>query len=405
MVSIFSSLVAALLRCVFRGHTNLVNHLMVKFINNVPSPCFVVDLSLLRNNLSILEHVQEKSGGSIILALKGFAMFSTFSEIRKVLGGTTASSLNEAKLGAEEFGGDVHGYAVAYLEHEFDEWLKRAHHLTFNSVSQWKQFGPRALEVGVSCGLRINPEYSEVSTALYNPCRRGTRFGITADLLADVNLTGLEGLHFHTMCEQGADTLERTLYEVEERFGAWLPDMQWINFGGGHHITRPGYEVDRLIGLIRNFRERYEVDVILEPGEAVALNTGFLVASVVDLLTSGTQDIAILDTSATAHMPDVLEMPYRPDIMGGWDPLEKEHTYMLGGLTCLAGDEIGLYSFDDPLKVGQRLLFTDMAHYTMVKSSTFNGVDLPSIATFDPDSGEVSVVREFGYADFRNRLS
>lgn len=371
---------------------------------DIPSPSFVVDLALLRRNLDVLEAVQARSGAKIILALKGYAMFSSFSEIRKVLHGTTASSIHEARLGAEEFGGEVHGYAVAYLESQFLDWCRMAHHLTFNSLSQWARFSEQARQAGVSCGIRINPEYSEVQTDLYNPCRAGTRFGVTAQTLGGASLEGLEGLHFHSLCEQGADVLARTLDRVEDHFGFWLEKVRWLNMGGGHHITRPGYDLDLLVERIVRIKERYGLEVYLEPGEAVALNTGFLVSSVVDLI-PGDPPIAILDTSATAHMPDVLEMPYRPRITGAGDPGTKPYTYRLGGLTCLAGDEIGLYAFDQPLTMGQRLVFHDMAHYTMVKTTHFNGIDHPSLVLTDGDTGEIRIVRTFGYSDFRNRLS
>jgi carboxynorspermidine decarboxylase len=372
---------------------------------SVPTPCFVVDTSRLQANLDVLREVRERCGARIILALKGFAMFSVFPQIREVLAGTTASSLNEAVLGAETFGGEVHLYAVAYRESEWPALLDRAHHVTFNSLPQWRRFGPSAIAAGVSCGLRINPEYSEVEHDIYNPCRPGTRFGIRAEALAQQDLTGVDGLHFHTMCEQGADVLDRTMARVEARFGPLLPRMKWLNMGGGHHITRKDYDLDRLCRIVSQVCRKYDVDVILEPGEAVALNAGYLVASVLDTFTSGNQRVAVLDTSASAHMPDVLEMPYRPDILGAGRPGERACSVALGGLTCLAGDVIGTYSFDQPPRVGDKLVFTDMAHYTMVKTTMFNGVPHPSIATFDPRGNRLRVVRTFTYEDFRNRLS
>ena len=370
----------------------------------LPSPCFVVDRGLLARNLDVLAHVQRRSGGRIILALKGFAMWSLFPQIAAVLRGTTASSVNEAVLGQQEFGGEVHVYSVAYTQPEFDRLVSIAHHLTFNSLSQFAQL-KRPIGGDCSYGLRINPEYSEVKTDLYNPCRPGTRFGVSAGQIADADLTGIDGFHFHSMCEQGSDTLARTLKVVEQKFASWLPRLKWINCGGGHHITRDDYDLDLLVSEIQRLRQTYGIDVYLEPGEAVALETGYLVTTVVDLFDSGDQQIAVLDTSATAHMPDVLEMPYRPEIVGAGMPGAKPFTYHLGGLTCLAGDIIGDYSFDAPLQIGQRLVFTDMAHYSMVKTTMFNGVQHPAIAWWDPDSGEFSVVRQFGYEDFKMRLS
>ncbi|MFT5122874.1 MAG: carboxynorspermidine decarboxylase [Kiritimatiellia bacterium] len=369
----------------------------------LPSPCFVLDRSLLDRNLAILDRVQQHSGARIILALKGFAMWSVFPQIARVLHGTTASSLNEARLGAEHFGKEVHVYGVAYHPEELRKLLPIAHHISFNSFSLWERLRPP--EGAASYGIRINPEYSEVETLLYNPCRKGTRFGMTEEQVAGADLTGIDGFHFHTMCEQGSDTLARTLRVVEEKFGPWLHQMKWLNMGGGHHITRPGYDVDLLISELKRIQETYDLQVYLEPGEAIALNTGYLMSEVLDLFESGGEQVAVLDTSASAHMPDVLEMPYRPDIIGAGEAGEKAHTYQLGGLTCLAGDVIGSYSFDQPLTIGHRLVFTDMAHYSMVKTTMFNGVQHPAIACWDPEGEGVSVVREFGYQDFKSRLS
>jgi carboxynorspermidine decarboxylase len=364
----------------------------------------VVDRGLLARNLQVLDLVQQRTGARIILALKGFAMFSLFPQIREVLQGTTASSLNEARLGQEEFGKEVHVYAVAYRDHQFDEISRIAHHITFNSFSQWRRFREQA-KGRASCGIRLNPQYSEVATEIYNPCRPGSRFGMTAAQFKDEDITGIEGLHFHTLCEQNSDTLARTLQRVEEDFAPWLHQVTWLNMGGGHHISRPDYDVDLLCSCIARMRDRYGLTIYLEPGEAIALNTGFLVSSVVDRFRSGEDEIGILDTSATAHMPDVLEMPYRPQIIGAGEPGERAHTVTLGGMTCLAGDILGAYSFDQPLTIGDRVVFTDMAHYTMVKNSTFNGVDLPAIAIYDGEKDDLRVVREFGYEDYRDRLS
>jgi carboxynorspermidine decarboxylase len=368
----------------------------------LPSPCYVVDAMLLRKNLEVIADAQERGGGTILLALKGFAMWSTFPIIREYLRGTTASSLNEVRLGREEFGGETHAYAPAYREDEWDGYKQYADHLVFNSMSQWAQFRDR--RGSLSCGVRINPRHSEVKTALYDPCAPKSRLGVTRDQFDVSLIEGLEGLHFHTLCELNSDALERTLVAVEDQFGEFIPRMKWINFGGGHHISRLDYDVELLVRLVKSFREKYGVQVYLEPGEAIALNTGILVATVLDIV-ENVMPIAILDTSVTAHMPDVLEMPYRPVIVGGGSPGHYAHTYRLGGLTCLAGDVIGDWSFEKPLKPGDKLVFQDMAHYTMVKNTTFNGVNLPSIALHDSDGGETRVVREFGYEDYRGRLS
>lgn len=372
---------------------------------DIPSPCFVVDMDALRRNGEILKTVQDASGAKIILALKGFSMHPGFPGLRPYLAGTTASSLNEALLGSLEFGGEVHVYAVAYTDTDFPKLQDLATHISFNSLSQWQHFRSRALaRPGVHCGLRINPEYSEVDVDLYNPCIAGSRFGMTAADLEGSDLTGITGLHFHTLCEQGSDTLERTLQRVEEKFGPLLHQMSWLNMGGGHHITRPGYDLDRLVRCIRHMRDTYNIDVILEPGEAVALHAGWLVSEVLDVFESQGHTHAILDISATAHMPDVLEMPYRPHILGSGEPGAKPHTFRLGGVSCLAGDQIGTYSFDTPLQRGDRLVFTDMAIYSMVKTTHFNGVAHPAIALWDPQNGGLRVTRTFGYREFRDRL-
>jgi carboxynorspermidine decarboxylase len=376
-------------------------------VRDVETPAYVVDLGALRENLEILADVQARAECTILLALKGFAMWSVFPLVREYLPGIAASSPDEARLGREEHGGEVHAYAPAYSPADLDEILRYADHVIFNSPSQWRRLRPQveASKRSVACGLRINPEHSEVKVPIYDPCAPGSRLGIRRAALREEDLEGISGLHFHTLCELNADSLERTLAAVEERFGALLGRMQWVNFGGGHHITRPDYDRELLIRLVREFRARYGVRVILEPGEAIALDTGVLVASVLDRIESGDTPIAILDTSATAHMPDVLEMPYRPAIVGAGAPGEHPHTYRLGGLTCLAGDVIGDYAFPRRLEVGDKLVFTDMAHYTMVKNTTFNGVRLPSIATHEPSTGAIEVVRRFGYEDYRDRLS
>jgi len=375
----------------------------------VPSPSYVVDLGALENNLRVLQDTAQRADCKILLALKGFALFHVFPLCRRYLAGTTASSLHEARLGREEFGGETHIFAPAFRDDEIDGILTHVNHICFNSFSQWRRHRDRVRNCGrtIACGLRINPEHSEVKTALYDPCAPGSRMGIPLAEFEghEADLEGISGLHFHTLCELNSDALERTLTVVEERFGRWFKRLSWINFGGGHHITRADYDRDRLVRLIRDFRARHGLEVYLEPGEAVALNAGYLVATVLDLIRNGSVQIAILDTSAAAHMPDVLEMPYRPNILGAGTAGQYPHTYRLGAPTCLSGDVIGDYSFPSPLEIGQRLVFTDMAHYSMVKNNTFNGIRLPAIVTYDPADNRVHIVREFGYEDFRNRLS
>jgi carboxynorspermidine decarboxylase len=375
---------------------------------SVESPAYVIDMGLLERNLKILDSVQQRTGTKILLALKGFATFSTFPLVRRYLRGTCASGLHEARLGNETFGGEVHVYSPAYSDEDFRELLHQADHFSFNSFSQWRRFRPVVQAAGrdLKCGIRINPQHSEVKVALYDPCSRGSRLGVAPDQFRPDELDGITGLHFHTLCELNADALERTLAAVVEKFGRYIERMEWMNFGGGHHITRADYDVDKLCEILLRFREQFPniKDLYLEPGEAIGLNTGVLVATVLDVIESDGK-VAILDTSATAHMPDVLEMPYRPGIIGGGEPGEKAHTYRLGGQSCLAGDVIGDYSFDTPLEPGSKLVFLDMAHYTMVKNTTFNGVRLPSIVLYHPETGDLEVVRRFGYEDYRTRLS
>ncbi len=372
-----------------------------------PSPAYVCDLGLLRKNLEVIAGVRQRTGCKILLALKGFAMFSTFPLISSYLQGTCASSPHEARLGKEEFGGEVHVYAPAFSQQDMDELLPLVNHISFNSIKQWQRHKEKVAASGrpIRCGLRINPQYSEVKVELYNPCSPNSRLGIRLDELQGHDLSGISGLHFHTMCEQNSDTLERTLAEVEKKFAPFFKDLQWMNFGGGHHISRADYDVDRLCRVIEGFQARYGLEVYLEPGEAIALNAGMLISTVLDVIERENNSIAVLDTSAAAHMPDVLEMPYRPEVIGGGMPGEKKYTYQLAGLSCLAGDVIGYYSFDEPLAAGQRLVFLDMLHYTMVKNNTFNGVKLPAIATYEPGDNTVTVIKEFGYQDYRSRLS
>ena len=375
-------------------------------ISALPSPCYIVDERLFLRNLEILHSVQKRTGCSILLALKGFSMHSVFPLVGKYLKGVTASSLFEARLGYEQMGKEVHIYAPAYIEEEFDEILGNCDHITFNSFDQWNRFKDKVKDIKtkkISCGIRINPEYSEIETPIYDPCYQYSRLGVTLANFLPEELDGIEGLHFHTMCEQNSDTLERTIQVVDQKFGTFIKKMKWLNLGGGHHITRPDYDIETLVRSIKFFQNKYGVDIYLEPGEAVALNTGFLVARVLDIVDNGMK-IAILDTSAACHMPDVLEMPYRPTIVDAGKPAEYPYTYRLGGLTCLAGDIIGDYSFKQPLKPGDRLVFCDMAHYTMVKNNMFNGVNLPSIALFNEEEG-IKIIRQFGYEDFKTRLS
>ncbi len=372
----------------------------------VDSPAYVIDLAMLEQNLKLLAHAQAAAGATILLALKGFAAWSTFPLVGQYLDGVSASGPDEARLGREELGKQVHTYCPAFDETSLRETIRYSDHVIFNSPSQIDRFRSIIEEHAnhVSFGLRVNPQHSEVHVPLYDPCAPGSRLGATKTQLARADLRGIDGLHFHTLCELGADALQRTLAVVEEELAPWLEKAKWVNFGGGHHITKPGYDVGLLVDLVRNFRHEYDVDVYLEPGEAIGLNTGVLVASVLDIV-ENEGPIALLDISATAHMPDVLEMPYRPEVRGASEPGRRAHTYRLGGLSCLAGDMIGAYSFDEPLNVGDKLVFEDMAHYTMVKTTTFNGVRLPSIALFDPSDDRYRVQRTFGYEDYRNRLS
>ncbi|ROQ19777.1 carboxynorspermidine decarboxylase [Marinimicrobium koreense] len=375
----------------------------------VPSPCFVVDVAAVEENLKLLNRVQRESGAKVLAALKAFSCWRLGDLTARYLSGTCASGLHEARLGREYYGGEVHTYSAAFRESDLKEILELSDHVVFNSFSQWRRFRDLALAAQqrrpqLRFGLRINPEHSEGEVPLYDPCAPGSRMGVPASRFEPELLEGISGLHFHTLCEQDLPPLARTVRAVEEKFGPWLEQMEWVNFGGGHHITQPGYQVDALIELITDFSRRHDVQVYLEPGEAVAIHTGVLVAEVLDI-TWNQLDQAILDTSATCHMPDTLEMPYRADIWSAGEPGELAHTYRLGGMTCLAGDVMGDYSFAEPLRVGQRLLFDDMSHYTMVKTTTFNGIPLPSIALWDARTDELEVVRQFGYEDFKTRLS
>lgn len=371
-----------------------------------PSPCFVLEEARLRANLELLSRVQRESGAKIILALKGFAMYATFPLVRQYLPGVTASSLSEARLGREEHGGEVHAYCTAYIDEDFDAIAEIASHLTFNSVSQLERYRRRL--AGKSAGLRINPEYAEVETDLYNPCVPGSRLGVTAAQLGGKLPEGVDGLHFHTLCEKGSDTLERTLEHVEARFGSLLDQVRWLNMGGGHAITRQGYDVDKLVALVRATRARHPnlEEIVLEPGSAVGWQTGELVSTVLDIVDNGGVHTAMLDASFSAHMPDCLEMPYRPTVLGAKSDAPADapgYRYHLGGQTCLAGDFMPDYVFDKPLAVGDRVVFWDMIHYTMVKTTTFNGVNLPAIAIARED-GRLEVAKRFGYEEYKSRL-
>ena len=366
----------------------------------VPTPSYLVYEKLLEKNLRILAELAEDTGAKVLLAQKCFSMYHYYPLIGRYLSGTTASGIYEARLSQEEMGKENHVFKPAYEEDEIPRLAAICDHIVFNSFAQWERFGAAARAAGASCGIRINPERSTQEHAIYDPCAPGSRLGVKiADFRADL-LDGIDGLHFHTLCEQGADALAATLEAVEEKFGKYLHGMKWLNFGGGHHITREGYDIPLLKRLIRHVQDTYDVAVYLEPGEAVALNAGFLVAEVLDVQTDGN---VILNTSAACHMPDVIEMPYRPPVIHAEAEGKKPYTYTLAGPTCLAGDTIGTYSFDVPLSIGDRVVFGDMAIYTMVKNNTFNGMPLPNIIAVAPN-GDWEVVREFGYDDFKMRL-
>lgn len=372
---------------------------------NVPTPCYIVQEDVLIENLATLSGVMERTGAKILLAQKAFSMFAEYPLISKYLAGTTASGLYEAKLGHEEMGSrEVHVYCPAYKEGDMDELVKISDHIIFNSINQWEKYKDKVKNAPrqISCGLRINPEYSEIETDIYNPCIIGSRLGIRLQDLEKADLTGIDGLHFHTMCEQNSDVLKRTIEVIDKKFASYLKNMKWVNLGGGHHVTREDYDIATLEECILHMKNTYDVEVYLEPGEAVALNAGVLVTEVLDIIENG-MNIAIVDTSAACHMPDVLEMPYRPYIIDSGKAGEKPYTYRLGGPTCLAGDVIGEYSFDKSLQPGDRLVFTDMAIYSMVKNNTFNGMPLPAICV--ERNGEVEIVKEFTYEDFKCRLS
>ena len=369
--------------------------------DNLQTPLYILEEKKLKNNLKLLAQIQEQSGAKILLALKGFSFQASFPLIRKYLYGCCASGLHEARLAHEEFQKEVHTYAPAFKEDEIEEIIGISNHLVFNSFAQWQKYKKKA-QGKVSCGLRVNPEVSAAPTDLYNPCAAYSRLGITKKEFREDLLEGIEGLHFHALCEQDSDALEVVLKGFEEKFGHLISQMKWINFGGGHHITRKDYDVEKLIMIIKEFKERYKVDVYLEPGEAVGWETGVLVATVLDIVHNGI-DIAVLDTSAEAHMPDTLIMPYRAEVRGATEAEEKAHTYRLAGNTCLAGDIMGDYSFDKPLKVGDKVIFEDQIHYTIVKNTTFNGIKLPDLAV-EKEDGTIEIVRKFGYEEYKRRV-
>ena len=379
------------------------NYEVVDSFDKLPSPAYVCEEELLENNLKLLKRVQDETGVKILLALKGFAMHSTFDLCKKYLKGCCASGLHEALLAKEEFGKEVHTYSPAFKDEEIDEIISISNHLVFNSFNQLKRYKDKAFKK-VSLGVRLNPEYSSVEVDLYNPCAPNSRLGITKANFDESQLQYLEGFHFHALCEQNVDALEGALANFEKNFSLYFSQLKWVNFGGGHHITRADYDVEGLINLLKDFKARYpHLEVYMEPGEAIGWQTGYLVATVLDIVNNG-MDLAILDTSAEAHMPDTLAMPYRAMIRNSAVAFEKKYTYRLGGNTCLAGDIIGDYSYDEPLKVGDRIILEDMIHYTMVKTTTFNGIKLPSIIIKNKDNS-YKVIKNFCYNDYKSRLS
>ena len=377
-------------------------------MHNFPTlktPCYICEEKLLENNLQLLNYVQKESGAKIILALKGFSMWSTFDLVSKYLKGCTASGLHEALLAKESFNGEVHTYSPAFKEDEIEEIAKISNHIVFNSPNQLLKYKDIAKKINpnIEISLRVNPEVSSSPKDIYNPCGIYSRLGTTLENFNEEVLKYIDGLNFHALCEQNVDALEEVLVVFEQNFSQYFKNLKYINFGGGHHITKKGYDIEKLIRIIKDFREKYGVEVYLEPGEAVGWETGYLVSSVLDTFKNG-MNIAILDTSAEAHMPDTLAMPYRADVRGSGEAGEKKYSYRLGGNTCLAGDIMGDYSFDKPLKIGDKIIFEDQIHYTFVKSTTFNGIKLPSLAILRKD-GKLDIVKEFGYEDYKGRLS
>jgi carboxynorspermidine decarboxylase len=397
-------------KCSSKHYTFYIIHFSLKMpidISQIPSPCYVLEERLLRRNLELLNRVQTESGASIIVALKGFSMYATFPMVAQYLSGATASSLNETRLIVEEMGCLAHTYCPAYKPQEFDQIMANSSHITFNSLNQWNQFKEKVqgFERKISCGIRINPQYAEVETDMYNPCIVGSRLGITRDLFGEKLPEGIEGLHSHTLCENDSYTLERTLVHIEEKFGDLLHQVKWLNLGGGRLMTREGYNHEHLISLIKRLRETYNIEIILEPGSAIGWQTGYLTSTVLDIVDAQGVDVAILDVSFAAHMPDTLEMPYKPRIWGATDAVvgSDKPTYRMGGMTCLAGDFMGDYSFEQPLKIGDSVVFDDMIHYTMVKTTTFNGVGLPSIGIWK-ENDTFQLLKSFGYETYKDRL-
>ncbi|MDR0371223.1 MAG: carboxynorspermidine decarboxylase [Prevotellaceae bacterium] len=373
--------------------------------SQIPSPCFVLDETLFRKNLSLIKSVKERAGVEIILAFKSFAMWRVFPIVREYISYSTASSLSEARLAFEEMGNPAHTYAPVYTEAEFPDILLCSSHITFNSLSQFRRFYPQTVDRNISCGLRINPEYSVVETDLYNPAIPGSRLGVIADLLGDKLPDGVEGLHFHTLCESSSYDLEKTLEVVEKKFGKYFSQIKWLNMGGGHLMTRKDYDVEHLIRLLKNFNARHpHLELILEPGSAFAWQTGVLVSTVQDIVENHGIKTAMLDVSFACHMPDCLEMPYKPAIVGGTDAIEGKPTYRMGGNSCLSGDYFGSWSFDKELEAGDKIVFEDMIHYTMVKTTMFNGVTHPSIGIWTKDH-EFKLIRRFSYDDYKQRMS
>lgn len=376
-------------------------------IQTIPSPCYVIEESLLRRNLTLIKDVKERAGIEIIMALKAFAMWKVFPIVREYIAYATASSVYEARLVYEELGTPAHTYSPAYTEADFPHLLKCSSHITFNSLSQFERFYPMVVADGrrISCGLRINPEYSDIATDLYNPCAPGSRMGITSDKLPDQLPEGVEGLHFHTLCESSAQDLANTLQAVEQRFGRWLSQVRWLNMGGGHLMTRKGYDIDFLLRLLNEFKAKYpHLQIIMEPGSAFFWQTGFLRTTVVDLVENNGIETAVIDASFTCHMPDCLEMPYKPAVRHATDAVPGKPTYRIGGCSCLSGDFMGDWSFDRPLHIGDPLIFEDMIHYTTVKTTMFNGIQHPSLAILRED-GTLDMLRAFTYEDYKSRMS
>lgn len=376
-------------------------------IQTIPSPCYVIEESLLRRNLTLIKDVKERAGIEIIMALKAFAMWKVFPIVREYIPYATASSVYEARLVYEELGTPAHTYSPAYTEADFPHLLKCSSHITFNSLSQFERFYPMVVadDRRISCGLRINPEYSDVATELYNPCAPGSRMGITSDKLPDQLPEGVDGLHFHTLCESSAQDMANTLQAVERRFGRWLSQVRWLNMGGGHLMTRKGYDIDFLLRLLNEFKAKYpHLQIIMEPGSAFFWQTGFLRTTVVDLVENNGVETAVIDASFTCHMPDCLEMPYKPAVRHATDAVPGKPTYRIGGCSCLSGDFMGDWSFDRPLHIGDPLIFEDMIHYTTVKTTMFNGIQHPSLAILRED-GTLDMLRAFTYEDYKSRMS